>query len=83
MPQWLRNLLMVLVSALWVANYAYHLIVHSYDPPAEINAAFTGVLGILAAGYRKSGDHSESTEHTATRKAAKVAPTRKSARRGA
>jgi hypothetical protein len=52
----LRTGLIVLISAVWAANFIMPLIRSEYKPPAEINVAFMTVVGLLSAGYRGNGD---------------------------
>lgn len=52
----LRTALIVMISVVWAANFATPVFRPNYKPPAEINVAFMGVVGLLTATYQKNGD---------------------------
>lgn len=48
----LRTALIVTITIVWAVNFLAPVYQHSYKPPAEINLAFMGVVGMLTAGYK-------------------------------
>lgn len=48
----LRTALIVMISLVWSVNFTAPLYLKGFKPPAEINLAFMGVVGLLSAGYK-------------------------------
>lgn len=51
----IRTALIALISVVWAVNFIAPVFRPAYKPPAEINLAFMGVVGILTATYQKNG----------------------------
>jgi hypothetical protein len=53
-PNRLRTALITMISVVWAVNFMMPLLRPTYKPPAEINLAFMGIVGLLTAGYRSN-----------------------------
>lgn len=57
MSNQIRTALIAVITVVWAANFMAPIFRPEYKPPAEINLAFMGVVGILTATYsKKNGD---------------------------
>jgi len=56
----IRTALISVITAVWAANFTAPIFEHNYQPPAEINLAFMGVVGILTATYDRTKDNKDS-----------------------
>lgn len=52
----MRTALIAVITVVWAANFMAPIFERTYKPPAEINMAFMGVVGVLTATYQKNGD---------------------------
>jgi hypothetical protein len=52
----LRIALISVITFVWAVNFTAPVIEHTYKPPAEINLAFMGVVGILTASFDRTKD---------------------------
>lgn len=46
-----RTALITIITIVWAANFMAPIFEKGYQPPAEINLAFMGVVGILTATF--------------------------------
>jgi hypothetical protein len=50
----MRTALIAVITVVWAANFIAPVFRTNYQPPAEINLAFMGVVGVLTATYDKN-----------------------------
>lgn len=55
----LRTALIILISVVWAVNFIAPVFRPAYKPPAEINLAFMGIVGVLTATYEKGKKKSD------------------------
>lgn len=60
MPNRLYNALVIVVLAVWVANFLARFIWADYAPAPQIDAIFMAIAGGAMALNRKGDDHDES-----------------------
>lgn len=75
-----RTALITVITLVWAANFLAPIFKADYQPPAEINLAFMGVVGILTATYDKSKDKVPEPEPP-VKKAAKKAGAQKAVKK--
>lgn len=49
MPNRLRDIIVVVVTSVWGANFVAPVFVSTYKPIPELNIAFMAILGVLLA----------------------------------
>lgn len=49
-PNWLINVVIVAIVAIWIANFVARATIHGYDPPEGVDAIMLAVVGFLFAG---------------------------------
>jgi hypothetical protein len=42
-----------MVSVVWCANFMAPIFIHDYKPPTQLSVAFTAILGVVTASYKK------------------------------
>lgn len=70
-----RTALITIITVVWAANFIAPIFEKGYQPPAEINLAFMGVVGILTATFdrKKPEPPPPVRKRTPAKKAAKKA----------
>jgi hypothetical protein len=48
-PQWLRDVILLIVTLTWAANLVAPIWSRDYKPPAELNGAFMAIVGVYFA----------------------------------
>jgi MinD-like ATPase involved in chromosome partitioning or flagellar assembly len=72
-----RKIIIGVVTFMWAINYGAPLVEKNYSPRPEINLAFMGVVGMVAASFERQRDE----EDPPPKKQAKPKP-RKSTKSG-
>jgi hypothetical protein len=50
----LRTSIILVVAAVWAANFLAPIFEGGYQPSPELNVAFMAIVGVLTASYRKN-----------------------------
>jgi hypothetical protein len=55
-PKSISNVIIVLISIVWVANFFAQFVVHDYHPDPSINGVFGAIVGGALALTRRAED---------------------------